>query len=113
MKTIQCHECSTAFVQPRADACFCSTSCRKTFNNRRAVRGAEVYDLFRALRRERPLAKELNIWTQMCRLELRWQEEDTKRGKGRAYRAPRKHLQELIDTGRLMMGDALMQGKRD
>lgn len=87
---------------------FCSTPCRQTFNNRRMQRGADIYDLFRALRRERSEAKRLNIWTEICRLELGWQQEDeTERGGRKSYMPPRKALDLLRDKGSLPRGDLL------
>lgn len=99
-----CTECGSSFTARRHDAAFCSTDCRKTFHNRRAVRGSEMYDLFRALRRERSKAKTLNIWTELCRLELRWHEEDAGR---KTYLAPEDALLALRESGRLMMGEQL------
>lgn len=101
-----CHECGASFTARRHDACFCSTPCRKTFHNRRAVRGAEMYDLFRALRRERSKASSLNLWTELCRLELRWFEEDDGR---RTYLPPEEALLALRESGRLMMGEPLQR----
>ena len=58
---------------------FCSDKCSKIFNNRRMVRGAILYDLFRINRRERDKAKQSGIWNAMCRLELSWNDEDAGR----------------------------------
>jgi len=40
-----CADCGASFtsIKPRAE--FCGDKCRKTYNNRRAVRGAELYDV--------------------------------------------------------------------
>jgi len=74
-------------------------------------RGAEMYDLFRALRRERPLAKLLNIWTELCRLELKWQEEDEAQRPGRrSYTPPKRALDQLYDKGALQRGELLVRG---
>lgn len=71
-------------------------------------RGAELYDLFRALRRQRSEAKRLNIWTEICRLELAWQMEDDKMRPGRrSYMQPEKALANLFDKGSLSRGDIL------
>lgn len=111
-----CDECGGEYTPRRKDEFFCSTPCRKEFENRRMVRGAELYDLFCGYRRERPLAKELGIWTEMCRLEQRWREEDeTQRAGRRSYRPLRRALQKLKDTGRLNIGLVVgidMTGKR-
>lgn len=91
---------------------FCSPSCRQAFNNRRIQRGGEIYDLFRALRRERSKAKALNIWTQICRLELKWQEEDEAQRPGRrSYMPPEKALANLFDKGSLRRGEVLVKGR--
>lgn len=76
------------------------------WNNRRMQRGAELYDLFRALRRDRAAAKELRLWTQLCRLELAWQEEDQRERPGRpSYAPPSRALDALLDKGSLQRGE--------
>ncbi len=72
-------------------------------------RGAELYDLFRSLRRERTEAKALNVWTQICRLELAWQMEDEKTREGRKSYVPAKRaLANLFDKGSLPRGELLV-----
>ena len=51
-----CHECGAEYETVKHDARFCGTKCRKSYNNRRAVRGAELYDLFMASRYDREWA---------------------------------------------------------
>lgn len=41
---VMCAECGGEFEAQRRHAEFCSTGCRRKFNNRRAQRGAELYD---------------------------------------------------------------------
>lgn len=92
---------------------FCSAGCRQTFNNRRMKRGAELYDLFRALWRERALAKTLNLWTQICRLELEWQMQDETQRPGRkSYMPPEKALANLFDKGSLQRGEIISHSIR-
>lgn len=105
--TRPCRECSSPFnpisagrhgLISRPDQEFCSSSCRLVWHNRRKSRGAELYDLFRALRRERRVAGELDLWTAICRLETKWHEED----EGRVtYAPPRESLMKLVDAGRI------------
>lgn len=103
-----CPECGNPVSDGRKQ--FCSTPCRMSFNNRRMQRGAEIYDLFRALRRERSEAKALNLWTEICRLELRWQEEDDALRPGRrSYMSPKKALANLTDKGSLSRGEVLQK----
>lgn len=45
MKQRFCTECGNAFQSRQYNAEFCGTECRRTFNNRRATRGAALYDL--------------------------------------------------------------------
>lgn len=40
-----CLECNGGFVSRQYSADFCCGACRRTFNNRRAQRGAALYDL--------------------------------------------------------------------
>lgn len=40
-----CLECNGGFVSRQYSADFCCAACRRTFNNRRAQRGAALYDL--------------------------------------------------------------------
>lgn len=103
-----CQECGNSISGHRSGQLFCSTVCRQHFNNRRLQRGAELYDLFRALRRERNEAKSLNVWTEICRLELQWQQEDDAEREGRkSYMPPRKALEILRDKGSIPRGDLL------
>lgn len=103
-----CLECGESIIGGRAGQEFCCTGCRQSFNNRRLARGAELYDLLRALRRERGLAKNLNIWTHICRLEQKWQAEDDRQRPGRkSYMPPQKALAILRDKGSLPRGEVL------
>lgn len=112
-KVHQCQECGEDITGRRQGQEFCSPTCRQTFNNRRMQRGAELYDLFRALRRERADAKELGLWTQLCRLELKWQGEDeAKRPGRRSYMPPKKAIMILKDKGSLPRGELLKSDGR-
>ena len=49
----------------------------------------------------------------MCRLELRWQEEDDRERPGRrSYMQPAEALTNLRETGRLTMGDIVASGHK-
>ena len=104
-----CKECGNRISDGNRASEFCSTSCRQSFHNRRLQRGAELYDLFRALRRERSKAKQLNLWTQICRLELEWQMQDDRERPGRkSYMEPEKALANLLDKGSLQRGEIMV-----
>lgn len=78
-----CQECGEEFSSDKQWAAFCSTPCRKEFNNRRAIRGAEIYDLFMMMRYERGIAKVRGVWALMCRIGQGWREEDEAKRAGR------------------------------
>lgn len=108
--THECLECGNRITVRRRSKLFCSPHCRQAFNNRRMARGAEIYDLFRALRRERSEAKRLNLWTEICRLERSWQDEDEiKRPGRRSYMPPKKALANLLDKGSIPRGQTLVK----
>lgn len=99
----ECKECGTP-VSGRGKE-FCCTPHRMAFNNRRMQRGAEMYDLFRALRRERETAKTLGLWAEICRLEKKYNDEDQRERPGRrSYVEPKRALANLTDKGSLPRG---------
>jgi hypothetical protein len=53
----ECRECGMPLEGKRQGAVFCSPEHRKAFNNRRMIRGAELYDLIMAQNYERELRK--------------------------------------------------------
>ena len=77
--TIKCDECKTTFNPKKATARFCSTPCRKLFNNRRAQRGALLYDAFMAMRYDRKAAKELQLdYKLVCRIGEMFHDQDVR-----------------------------------
>jgi hypothetical protein len=78
-----CLECGKSFSRPTRTADFCSTPCRKTWNNRRMTRGAELYDLLMAHRFQRPLAKTLGVLSLINRLASLFRERDHAEREGR------------------------------
>lgn len=104
--TRTCQECGKPITTTRRDATFCCTPCRQRFNNRRMQRGAELYDLFRAMRRERAEAKRLEVWTMICRLEKQWHDEDEGR---KTWVSPKRALRNLVDKGSIPRGDILVR----
>lgn len=87
-----CLECSNPITGKRVEARFCSTTCKKAFNNRAMSRGAAFYHLMRANRRERSKAKQLGLWNAMCQLELYWNDVDAGR---RTYLPPELVLDDI------------------
>ena len=65
-------------------AVFHATSCRKAWNNRRAVRGAELYDIWMLHRYDREAGKEANTLTIMANLARAYHDADEALREGRA-----------------------------
>lgn len=82
-RTRCCLNCGNEFQPQRVTAEFCGDTCRKAFNNRRMTRGAEIYDMFMALRYERGMAKAMKLWGLMCRMAQEFREEDERVRAGR------------------------------
>lgn len=76
MDTRTCVVCQEAFETSQPEAKFCSTPCRKHYNNARLTRGAIVYDLLMVLRYDRKKAKEIGAFQIMCDHARQWREED-------------------------------------
>lgn len=99
----ECLECGAAYASEKDTSQFCSTACRRDFNNRRQQRGAELYDLYMALRFDRGPAKMLRVLSMLNRLASIFREQDRRDRDGRrswtppavvAERAP--HLRSTI-----------------
>jgi endogenous inhibitor of DNA gyrase (YacG/DUF329 family) len=88
-----CAECGKEFQAKRVEAEFCSSKCKGDFNNRRAARGAILYDLMMVNRNERGLAKMKKVWFLVTRLLMYWREEDVRQRDGRrSWQKPEKAL---------------------
>ncbi|ACL61581.1 hypothetical protein [Methylobacterium nodulans] len=84
-----CLECGAPYEAAARHSGFCSTACRQAWNNRCLQGGAEVYDLFMALRFQRPHARALKLLSALNRLALLYREEDRRERAGRpSWRAP-------------------------
>ena len=103
-----CLECGTSYTARIARGDFCSPRCRKDWNNRRALRGAELYDLFMAHRFDRARAAELRLLGAMNRMASNWRGDDRDRRAGRrswrdpeAVLADRPYLRAIaVNSGR-------------
>lgn len=92
VKTFECLECGKAAVSTAVNAEFCCSACRKAWNNRRLVRGAELYDFMMVLRFDRGRAKALRLWTLMCRLVALFRDEDWRERGGRRSWSPAEQV---------------------
>lgn len=78
-----CRECGATFCAQRYGQEFCGPGCRRSFHNRKARRGAQLYDLMMALRFERPRPKELGAWSLLCRFAAACKAADDRERAGR------------------------------
>ena len=78
-----CLECGAGFDRVGTHGAFCGTRCRTAWNNRRLARGAELYDLFMAIRFDRPRAKSLKLWTALSRAAALFRHADLDERAGR------------------------------
>lgn len=109
-----CRECSTPLTG-HVDAgtnkphkrgkpqIFCTILCKATWNNRRKNRGADIYDLWMALRHSRAEATANGVWAEMCRLSEQWNNEDKDAGR-RTYEHPAVVITRLKDRGAIRRG---------
>ncbi len=93
-----CLECGSLFQPAKRSAEFCGTACRSVFNNRRAMRGATLYDVVMSLRHDRKLANSMEAWKIMCRMAMQFRDEDKDtRGGRKSWRDLRKALRDRPD----------------
>lgn len=83
MSRHECRECGAGLAGMKRTAVFCSTACRKAWNNRRMVRGAELYDVFMAMRYEREEAKQQQAFTTLANLARAYRDADVAKRAGR------------------------------
>lgn len=89
-----CMECGKGYEAKRPDSQFCTRDCKGVFANRRAVRGAEIYDLFMASRYDRIGTRTLKLFSAMCRLAFHYHLEDQQKRAGfQSWIDPRKVLE--------------------
>lgn len=74
----ECRECGAdlASLNLRKDATFCCAEHRKAWNNRRALRGAELLDLFMAMRYQRAEFADKGMFASMCNLARAYRDAD-------------------------------------
>lgn len=78
-----CLECQSPLAPSRGphERKFCCDDCRRAFNNRRQQRGAQIYDMFMAMRYDRAAAADLGVWGFMCRMAEAWHDDDVAHGR--------------------------------
>lgn len=78
-----CRECGIAFEAKQAGQYFCKVEHRKAWNNRRYIRGAELYDLMMAHNYERDKRSKLDLWSLVFRLLRAYRDADVFKRNGR------------------------------
>lgn len=104
-----CLECGQSFAATVSGAEFCGPGCRMVFNNRRAKRGAELYDLFMALRHDRATATLFKVWRLLNRLAAIFRDEDRRERDGRPSW---RHPSAIIERRPYLKADVLRPGRR-
>lgn len=93
-----CLECGAALARRARirgnDKMFCGEPCRKTFNNRRRLRGSEIYDLAMEWRFDRSRAGE--ALSHLCTLLSRFHADD--KARGRKSWSPSRRLANLSQS---------------
>jgi len=78
-----CVECGCQHHTARAETQFCGAECKKVWNNRRAQRGVQIYDLMMTVRHDRSWATLHGVWSRATRLLQMWRDEDKRDREGR------------------------------
>jgi hypothetical protein len=77
------------------------------------TRGAELYDLFMALRYDRPGCAGLGVWKALCRLAMLFREEDVADRAGRkSWRSPKHVLGRRTDIFATVVARNIMGARR-
>ncbi|WP_303829345.1 hypothetical protein [Asticcacaulis taihuensis] len=90
----ECQWCGEEFAKRGGSQLFCSDPHKTAFNNLRKERGAQLYDLFVALRYERKLAAGLKVWSLICTMIAHFREEDRQKRSGRRSWMPARTVTE-------------------
>lgn len=81
-----CKECGKSFEPRQWDSEFCCTGCRRNFNNRRAVRGAMLYDVVMLQAFDPDLAERMGLTGSVQDLAYKFREEDLADGRPRSWK---------------------------
>src|SRR5262249_22999780 len=80
----RCRDCGSEIpvTAERPGREFCSATCRSAYHNRRKQRGADLYDLFMAMRFDREEARVAGTWSLLCRMAAQYRAEDERERPG-------------------------------
>lgn len=94
-----CKECNGTFESRQYNASFCGDGCKRTFNNRRAQRGAILYDLV-MIEACDPKAFEANkLANRRDELVQRWRAEDEAANRKRTWK---RAYEVMYDTAAML-----------
>ena len=93
-----CRECGIALEGKRKGAVFCTAEHRKAWNNRRMIRGAELYDLFMEKRYNRDTTEAQAAFTVMSNLARAYRDADKILRDGRQSWNARETIERLPMT---------------
>ena len=83
-----CKECGGDFDSRQYNASFCSDGCKRTFNNRRAKRGAILYDLLMIEAFDPDAFKKHKLQNRREEMLQRWRGEDDEANRKRSWKRP-------------------------
>ena len=81
-----CKECGKQFTPRQYNGEFCCTECRRDFNNRRATRGAMLYDLMMIEASDPDMAERFELHGSAGQLIKKFQLEDLADGRPRTWK---------------------------
>jgi hypothetical protein len=84
--TKTCSECGKTYQPRQWNSAFCGTPCSKVFNNRRAMRGAIMYDLIVAQDAKPEAFASAGLEGRLDDLLAAWKEEDAAKGRKRSVK---------------------------
>lgn len=90
-----CRECGIELKDKRKGAVFCTPAHRKAWNNRRMIRGAELYDLFMERRYNRDTKEAMAALTYMSNLGRAYRDADKAQRNGRQSWNARETIERL------------------
>jgi hypothetical protein len=108
VRTFECLECGASFDSTATYVEFCCEAHRKAWNNRRAMRGAEIYDLLMAVRYDRHRATHLKLWTLLCRMAALCRAADFSERQGRRSWSP---PEQVIDRKPYLLAVVVHRGR--
>lgn len=110
----ECLWCGAGFRASARHGEFCRLECRRAFNNQRAMRGAELYDLAMALRHDRKTATAYGVLKLMWRLCSLFRDEDKRLRAGRkSWRSPAEIIERRPYLNNELMQKRYLRPKSD